>query len=109
MTNRNRPFTLDKEKAMLLGVCSGLARYSGIDATIIRVGLVIGTLLGGFPWTLIGYGVAAFVYHKAGVAAPSLSDGEAVARLCDMDRRMQEIDRTAGTNQRLAAEIDSLK
>lgn len=32
---------------MLLGVCSGLAAYFGIDATFVRLAFVIGTLLGG--------------------------------------------------------------
>ena len=32
---------------MLFGVCSGIAEYTGIDATIIRLATVIGTLVTG--------------------------------------------------------------
>jgi len=37
---------LVKSEAKLLGVCAGLARWSGLDATIVRLGFVIATLIG---------------------------------------------------------------
>ena len=42
---------------MIAGVCGGLARYLGIDPTLVRVGAVI-ALVFGFPAALIGYVVA---------------------------------------------------
>ena len=45
----------------ILGVCAGLANHTGVDVTLIRVGLVVVTVMGAFPWTLIAYGIAAFV------------------------------------------------
>ncbi|GAB2735351.1 hypothetical protein GCM10027174_05370 [Salinifilum aidingensis] len=41
-----RRFRRDRGDAMLAGVCSGAANLLGIDATIVRVLLVVGTLLG---------------------------------------------------------------
>lgn len=44
---------LDKANAKLLGVCSGLANWSNIDATLIRLGFVLSILLGfGLPLLL---------------------------------------------------------
>lgn len=39
-------FHLDKPNGKLFGVCSGLANFTGVDATVWRIGLVIATLLG---------------------------------------------------------------
>lgn len=38
--------TLDKANKKLLGVCSGLANWSGIDVTIVRVLFAAATLIG---------------------------------------------------------------
>jgi phage shock protein PspC (stress-responsive transcriptional regulator) len=52
-------FGLDKSRAKLMGVCSGLARWTGIDVMWFRIGFVAATLLGiGFPvliYLLIGF------------------------------------------------------
>jgi phage shock protein C len=37
-------FTLDKTNGKIMGVCSGLARSTGIDITLIRIGAVLVTL-----------------------------------------------------------------
>lgn len=39
-------FRLDKSRAKLWGVCSGIANYFGIDATMVRIGFVVATLVG---------------------------------------------------------------
>ena len=54
-------FYLDKQNRKWLGVCSGIADYTGVDVTWVRVGTVILTLLGGFPWTLIAYWATAWI------------------------------------------------
>lgn len=46
----------------LCGVCGGIAEYFDIDATIVRLGLVVFTLLGGSG--IIAYIVAALVMPK---------------------------------------------
>lgn len=42
----SRGFALDKRNAKLFGVCGGIANYFGVDATLVRIGFVIGTILG---------------------------------------------------------------
>jgi phage shock protein PspC (stress-responsive transcriptional regulator) len=42
---------------MIAGVCGGLARYLGVDPTIVRVLAVI-ALVFGFPGALVGYVLA---------------------------------------------------
>jgi phage shock protein PspC (stress-responsive transcriptional regulator) len=54
MTDRDRPvvaparagFHLDRRNAKLSGVCAGIANFFGIDPLIVRVGFVLGTILG---------------------------------------------------------------
>ncbi len=41
-----RAFRLDKQRGKLLGVCSGIGDYFGIDTTLVRIGFVLGTLIG---------------------------------------------------------------
>ncbi len=46
----NRSFALDRSNGKLLGVCSGIANYAGIDALLVRIGFVAAVLLGfGLP------------------------------------------------------------
>ena len=46
----NAPMLLDKQHGKLLGVCAGLANYTGIEVVWWRVGFVVATLIGfGFP------------------------------------------------------------
>ena len=46
----NRSLTLDRSNGKLLGVCSGIANYFGIDALLVRIGFVVSVLLGfGLP------------------------------------------------------------
>ena len=46
-------FALDRRNRKLMGVCSGIARHFGIDVTLVRVGFVLGTLLGFGSFLLI--------------------------------------------------------
>jgi phage shock protein PspC (stress-responsive transcriptional regulator) len=41
-----RTFRLNKRDGELMGVCSGIADYFGIDTTLVRIGFVLGTLIG---------------------------------------------------------------
>ncbi len=45
-TPPSKGFGLDRRNGKIWGVCSGIANYTGIDATWIRIGFVAGTLLG---------------------------------------------------------------
>ena len=49
----SKRFALARQNRKLMGVCSGIARYFGIDVTLVRVGFVLGTLLGFGSFLLI--------------------------------------------------------
>lgn len=53
-----KSFSLDRTNGKLMGVCSGIARYFGIDATWVRLGFVAGTLLGFGSFILIYLAIA---------------------------------------------------
>ncbi len=45
-TPPSKGFRLDKSNGKIWGVCGGIANYLGIDATWVRIGFVLGTLIG---------------------------------------------------------------
>jgi phage shock protein C len=53
-------FVLDRGNKKLLGVCAGLAAYSGFDTTLVRIAFVLGALLG-FGSAVVVYLVLALV------------------------------------------------
>ena len=59
----NGRFLINRDAAKVMGVAAGLADYSGIDPTIIRLAFVAATLLTG-P-------VMIFFYVLAGLLAPA--------------------------------------
>ena len=62
MNKTNETYALDGTNAKLMGVCSGLARWTGTDATFVRLALVLATLVAG-P-------VAILLYLLTGLIAP---------------------------------------
>jgi len=63
MSVRSNTFRLNKSEGKIMGVCAGLADYSGIDATIIRIAAVL--------LTLLGVGSTVLLYLIVGLIAPS--------------------------------------
>ena len=59
----NSPFRLDKANGKLMGVCSGLANYTGIETVWIRVGFAAASLL--------GFGSPVLIYLVIGLVADS--------------------------------------
>ncbi len=119
-------YYLDKQNAKWMGVCSGLADYTGIDATWVRVAVIVLTIMGGFPWTLIAYFIAAWLaqpkplglYDDAedakfwqGVRTnPKRSARQVRAEFRDIDRRLSDIELYyTSSNSRLSREIDALR
>lgn len=111
-------FQLDRRNGKLMGVCAGIANYTGIDVTLVRIALVVVTLAGAFPWTLVAYGAAAWLgkpkverfEERYEASPPRLSTHEVRTQMRDIDRRMAEIE-TYVTSQdtRLAREIEELR
>jgi len=119
-------FYLDKANGKWLGVCAGIADYTGIDATWVRVGAVLLTFAGGFPWTLVAYGVVAWLANPRssdlydsredakfwqGVRTnPKRSTAEVRSKFRDIDRRLADIEMFyTSRNTRLADEIERLR
>ncbi|WP_380874864.1 phage-shock protein [Sphingomonas sp. DBB INV C78] len=126
MSARRTKFYLDKRHGKMMGVCSGIADYTGVDVTLVRVGTVLLTVLGGFPWTVIAYFITGWVANNKprefyddpeeakfwqGVRAkPSASVRDVRSRFRDIDRRLADVEiYVTSHNRRLADEIDSLR
>jgi phage shock protein PspC (stress-responsive transcriptional regulator) len=58
MTSR---YALDRTNGQVLGVCAGLARTTGWDVTIVRIGLVLATLFLLGPVAILGYFLTALI------------------------------------------------
>ena len=112
-------FYLDRANGKIFGVCAGIARHMGWDPTWVRVGVVLITLLGAFPWTLIAYGATAMIaksrplggYDEAApVRLAKTSTWELNRSMRDIDRRMAEVETyVTAQNVGLAREIESLR
>jgi phage shock protein C len=119
-------FYLDKQNAKWSGVCAGIADYTGVDVLWVRLGAVLLTLMGGFPWTVIAYFIAAWMAENKPMALyanheeqkfwqgvrsnPSGSARDIRSRFRDMDRRLADIElHYTSSNKRLADEIDALR
>ncbi|MDT9597559.1 envelope stress response membrane protein PspC [Sphingosinicella rhizophila] len=126
MTPRHTKFYLDKRNGKWMGVCAGIADYTGLDVTLIRVGVVLLTLLGqGSP--VIAYLVAGFMAPKKprelieesaeqtkfwqGVrASPTRTVRDVRSRFRDIDRRLADVETyVTSTNSRLSREIEQLR
>ena len=107
-------FETDRAGGKLLGVCAGIANHYNVDATIVRIGLVVVTLMGLFPWTLIAYAAAAYVGRpgrRGGYSlARSATREESRERMRNLDLRMQAIETyVTSSNSSLAREIEELR
>ena len=114
MRTRGRRFEVDKAEGKFLGVCAGIANHTGVDATLVRVALVLVTLLGAFPWTVIAYFIAAFAGQpgRRGRQVPAriAAREESRERMRHLDLRMQAIETyVTSSNSRLAREIEDLR
>ncbi len=106
MSASRTKFYLDKQNAKWSGVCAGIADYSGIDALWVRVGAVLLTLMGGFPWTLIAYWLVAWMAQPKPFA---LYGSQEEAKFWQGVRSNPSASLTASHNRRLADEIDALR
>ena len=114
----------DKQNAKLMGVCAGIADYTGIDVLWVRLGAVAFTLATGCGIPL--YGVAGILLHKKPPhlyvdaqeqkywqrvrQSPQRTAREIRARFRDIDRRLAEVESFYVTsNPRLSAEIERLR
>jgi phage shock protein C len=127
MTGARTRFYLDKQDAKWSGVCAGIADYTGMDVTLVRIGMVLLTILGGFPWTLIAYWVVAAMAPRKPIelyeqdpdqkkfwqgvrANPRRTARDVRSRFRDIDRRLADVETyVTSSNNRLAREIEELR
>jgi len=125
MNTMRTKFYRDKLNGKWLGVCSGIADYTGLDVLWVRLGFVVSTLCGlGFvPVVYIALGVLAKakpggLYTDAheekfwqGVRqSPTRTSREVRAQFREIDRRLAEVEAFyVSSNPRLASEIEQLR
>ena len=94
-------FYLDKRHKKIMGVCAGIANYTGLDVNLVRIGLVLSIF--------IGAGALIPVYFIVGWIA-SDEPREIRSRMRDIDRRLADIEYHVTTeNRSLAQEIEQLR
>lgn len=116
----------DKQNGKFMGVCSGIADYTGVNVLWIRVGAVVATVSGLAGFTIPAYLIAGLLLNKKpphlyvdqeeqkywqGVRqSPKRTAREIRARFRDVDRRLAEVEHHYVTsNPRLSAEIEKLR
>lgn len=126
MSARRTKFYLDKRNGKLMGVCSGIADYTGIDATLVRIGMVLLTIFAMGPIAPLVYLVIGWVasdkprefyddpeevkFWQGVRAKPSTSVRDVRSRFRDIDRRLADVEiHITSQNRRLADEIESLR
>jgi len=126
MTSLRTKFYLDKENGKWAGVCAGIADYTGLDVTLVRIGFVLGTFLGS-GMLLLAYFIIAWMaptkpsdlYDQSpdqkkfwqGVRAnPRRTTRDVRSRFRDIDRRLADVEAfVTSSNNRLAREIEQLR
>jgi phage shock protein C len=112
---KKKTFRLNRRNKKLMGVCAGLSDMTGVDATIVRVALVLVTLAGAFPWTVIAYLLAGWLAKPASVldapVSTRMSMRDYQESLTESDRRLDEVDRyvAQSADNSLAREIERLR
>jgi phage shock protein C len=125
MTSERTTLYRDKQNGKLMGVCAGIADYTGVNILWTRLGaLVLIPLSGG--WIIPFYFLAGLLLNKKPPhlyvdaqeqkywqrvrQSPARTAREIRARFRDVDRRLAEVETYYVTsNPRLSAEIERLR
>ncbi|MFN3423674.1 MULTISPECIES: envelope stress response membrane protein PspC [Novosphingobium] len=124
MNSPRTRFYRDKVNGKIMGVCAGIADYTGVDALWIRLAfLILGFSMG---WPFFAYFVLGMITpKKPGFLysdrdeqqfwqrvrqSPARTAREVRARFRDIDRRLADVESFyVNSNPRLAAEIEKLR
>jgi phage shock protein C len=119
-------FYKDKRNGKFMGVCAGIADYTGFDVMLIRILLVLGVVLGGGALIPI-YLVAGWIskdrpselrdidpeqqrFWQGVRQSPTRSARDIRSTLRSIDRRLADVESyTLSNNRSLAREIDELR
>jgi len=123
--SRRTRFYRDKRRGKVMGVCAGIADYTGVDVTLVRIMWVATVLITGF--TLPLYFITGWIspdtpsdmrgddldeqrFWQGVRASPAQSAREIRSRMRDVDRRLADIEYYVTTeNRSLANEIEQLR
>ncbi len=119
-------FYLDKRQGKVMGVCAGVADYTGFDVTLVRIVFIASVLMGsGMP--LLIYLIAGIVakdkpselrsgdpeqerFWQGVRQSPARTARDIRSRLRDIDRRLGDVEHHVLTeNRSLAREIEQLR
>lgn len=118
-------FYLDKRNGKIMGVCSGLADYTGFDVTLIRIAMVALMLVSSFSLLPL-YFIAGWIaddrprelnndpeqqrFWQGVRQSPARTARDIRSRLRDIDRRLGDVEHYVLTeNRSLAREIEQLR
>jgi phage shock protein C len=126
MNSPRTRFYRDKQNAKWAGVCAGIADYTGIDVTLVRIGFFLSLFIMG-PVTFLIYFVMAWMAPKKPIELyetdldekkfwqgvrrnPHRTAREVRARFRDIDRRLADVETyVTSSDHRLAREIEQLR
>ena len=127
MTPRRTRFYRDKANGKWMGVCSGVADYTGIDVTFVRVAVVLLTVFATGGVGLVAYVAVGMLaddrprefdyadradrkFWQKVRARPGNSIRDVRASFRDIDRRLADVEtHVTSQNRRLADEIEALR
>ena len=119
-------FYLDKKNGSVMGVCSGIADYTGFDVTLVRIMMFAAILMGGGALIPV-YFIAAWIaddkprelaiedredqrFWQGVRASPTRTARDIRSRMREIDRRLADIESYVTTeNRTLAKEIERLR
>ena len=125
MNDLRTTFYRDKQNAKLMGVCSGIADYTGVNAIWVRLGFIALLFMTGFS-ILPFYFIAGFLANKKPAhlyvdqqeqkfwqrvrQSPARTARDVRASFRDIDRRLADVELYYVTaNPRLSDEIERLR
>lgn len=123
---RRTKFYRDKLHGKLMGVCAGISDYTGVDATLVRIGFVVAVLMG-FGAPLLVYLAAGFIapvkprelsydtpddakFWQGVRASPKRTVRDVRSKFRDLDRRLADVETyVTSSNNQLSREIEQLR
>jgi phage shock protein C len=125
MNSPRTRFYRDKQHAKMMGVCAGIADYSGVNVIWVRLGAIALVLMGA-PIIIPAYFLVGLLADKKPAAlyvdrqeqqfwqgvrqSPTRTAREVKARFRDIDRRLADVETFyVSNNPRLSAEIERLR
>lgn len=124
MTGERTTLYKDKQNAKMMGVCAGIADYTGVNALWIRLAAIILAITTGVvipAYFIVGLLLNAKPAHLYGAPeqqkywqsvrqSPTRTAREVRSQFRDLDRRLADVETYYVTNNpRLSAEIDRLR